>query len=1475
MARIISTKYSGWITLILILIAAILLFGAISLSSALSASATPSPTFTIKIPHGVEGTISVTLTNESDPYDEQTVYITDGSESASFNAYYDPDMLYTLNIAGMVGYEDYSEQHITGEWPDGYEINNLTVKIFSIITNVEPMEGGTVTSTVSDIPYGSDRTIRSEAASDYVIVSFIIDKDTPQAESVQNAVGKDIHEYLFEGITRNHTVYVVFAKKSGEVGFTFNSTDGTIADGRPGIIAFGGSIGFAQGVNPAKFTATANCEQPDGSGANYHIAEIKVNGVSLLAGATIDNNLDSYEYVFDTAITSPSVEVFVIFAIDTYTVTVDRDTNGSVGYDGADAPASILVAYGEEPSFEIMPNSEYTFSVLVSEEASDDNYQNVTGDPGATIYTMAAVKTDKTISILFDLIPTAPGGNIEDYLSFSPQPVCIEGADTITYFLPSNQTAEAMLLPVEGSGYQGIKYNNGSHASSFSFSDVTSGTILIDKDQYFGVAIQSNSGWRGPQRISLLKSAYIVFDGLKPTIDSIEISESNWTNAPVVTIYGLASDPQDASLDPASGVAKVVWSKGVPLTDDDVVRAEVTNVASMNDLGWYFEVSDEHNDVPYYVYAVDAVGNVSANEASVSVKIDRTSPEITGYYFGTEVHDDTSFMSEFMDSTELKYGFFFTRETVAVVKVEDSGPPSGLREVRYSLVSLQDETGVVVASGLESIDDDGLAKIPIPRDFKGKIVVEAFDNVGNFSDERTPLALVVEDTSPEINISNDTTTRYYDAAVNKLYISDMSLTVIVSDTGSGIGKIGYSQSAENESFTREIIKTNSTVYEVGDELEDGWTVIKTDANLVTEVTKTFTFSKDDNDIILIFDARDSSGNDAETAQSRKFTIDKTDPIINVVFRTDEAQNDNYYSANRIADVTVIERNFDSSLVKAVIENSFGQVPGLSAFTDISRTEHQAVIDFGEGDYTFDISSMDLGGHTATVNFSGGNEKSFFVDKTAPSIEENFIEFQATNQSFQDKHDSFNVDKTVNIRVTEHNFDPESVNLVVMRKEAGEPHNTVGFVDATDEVAGGRWEDSGDVHTISFTISRDAVYQVEITPVDLAGNAGAKRSTVVFEVDQTAPIVTAKNGSYVSEDDTEFLDIYPYSRKDEPVPTVEFYDKNIDHINYALTVYVPDHTNADVLTVIRPVQVYLDEDKDKLGVIQGNKFALPDFAKDGVYALELTAVDIAGNESLLNLNTYAKMIDQDVLAYILESSLEAKTGLYSFQYENGDAISKRPSSFSDIKIFVLAKKDTGVDIVLRDNNGEEMDTHPLAVVDNGTYGVSSYNFLLESRFFKENFQEDTDVLLHLTVKNQGNRIDLGTVHIDNIAPTCELPAEFNSWQWYHGEEDREITIFNINELIDEDQCKIYDNDNEIPFVYSDADNTVTFILTRGWHNVGIVLVDMAGNANNVQERAYIHVGYFWLWIIAIAFLVVIALMVFIVIRNRKKRKFEND
>lgn len=57
------------------------------------------------------------------------------------------------------------------------------------------------------------------------------------------------------------------------------------------------------------------------------------------------------------------------------------------------------------------------------------------------------------------------------------------------------------------------------------------------------------------------------------------------------------------------------------------------------------------------------------------------------------------------------------------------------------------------------------------------------------------------------------------------------------------------------------------------------------------------------------------------------------------------------------------------------------------------------------------------------------------------------------------------------------------------------------------------------------------------------------------------------------------------------------------------------------------------------------YTLDDFTTDGIYSAKLTAYDKAGNASILNDNTYVRMVDPTakVLAYIENSSRKNMKG----------------------------------------------------------------------------------------------------------------------------------------------------------------------------------------------------------------------------------------
>ncbi|MBE6843780.1 MAG: hypothetical protein E7510_13275 [Ruminococcus sp.] len=900
----------------------------------------------------------------------------------------------------------------------------------------------------------------------------------------------------------------------------------------------------------------------------------------------------------------------------------------------------------------------------------------------------------------------------------------------------------------------------------------------------------------------------------------------------------------------------------------------------------YLDISGKHE---WTFWATDNSGNESPQQKYVYY-IDNTMPEITEFQYRLAVSPDTAELEteskpavklgiEGFKIDDLNYGMYFNEDLKLKIFAKDISDSSGLKAISYKLISYDDINNPVDTEvGSKEIIHDhtgSYIEIDIEKGFKGIIIAHAVDNVMNVSEEKllTP-SVIVEDVPPEVEISYSSETVRKDNAGNDLYAEDMSVTVMITDKKSGIKNWKVSQTSEKN--TQLILSegkvqsdTSDKKWNIGDITEDGWKIEQTEANLVTVISKTFYFDSDDNDIMLEIDVNDNCDN-KKTEVTKKFTVDKTAPVIDI--QCSEGYNGTlYYNQSKPAsiNIAVTERNFDEELIRTIIENSYnGNIPQISFDSDpADNSRHTAVVTFPEGDYTFDIEGSDRAGFEAVVNKPYDGRRRFYVDETSPVVKTNFDTF---GQAGEDIY--FNSSKKAVISVREHNFDFENIGLKVYRKDAGSAHNSDYFTDTTYSFVGyADWvQDSADrdLYTVEFETDMDAVYKIEIYPYDKAGNApvfdSSRSDTEVYEIDTTMPEVKMKNGEFVSgkENEFEFLDIYSENSGDIVSPTVEFDDINYDYLEYTLVKFTPEYSNGKELDSI--------EAKSVTQKINEKKFTLTDFETDGIYAVEIIAFDKAGNKSVVNKNTYIRMKDNEVLAYIPDSNKKNKTGLYSFEYEDGKPISKRPDDFSDVEIFIISKNGNTPKIVLRDMNGDEKDTNLEPDVQNtDLYGATVYSYTLRSDFFIDNYQSDTDKELILTVKENENRIDLGNIHIDNIAPDAEVPEEFKSWHWYPGTEPREIVVTDINEILDYAQCKVYDNNEEIVFDYSEEEKTLRFTLSEGWHNVGIHLVDTAGNVYDVQEADNIYVGNMWSWIMAGSALLVGAGATVIVLKRKKR------
>lgn len=896
------------------------------------------------------------------------------------------------------------------------------------------------------------------------------------------------------------------------------------------------------------------------------------------------------------------------------------------------------------------------------------------------------------------------------------------------------------------------------------------------------------------------------------------------------------------------------------------------------------------------IEVVDNAGNVNTQpvdsegteylDAKPIYYRDIVKPSVVQFTFDPATSDDISEVSEFIE--QLEYGFYFKKGFDAVVSVTDEVPSSGLDRVVFRLVPYVD--GAEQEAELHEVKIlDGKAAYTIPAGFKGQIYAYAYDMVGNLSDVKTPQGFVIDDVAPVITIEplpdNSGKT---DENGNKLYTGTVQFRVTISDPKSGLKEISYSKASEQDSYDA-VVNTisNTDGYSENMLLANGWEITKTDVNLITEVSQVFTFNSDDNNIVMTFNATDRAANSCEPLNSEAFSIDTIAPEV-VISNSAELVNNMYYPGSTTFTITVTERNFDPGLMVATITNGFtGTIPSVSFQSNGSV--HTATVTFSEGDFEFSFSGEDRAGHSANISYNGGEVSNYFfemfnVDATSPVIKTNF-------GSFGDDADEeiyFNSEQIAVIEVIEHNFDASDMGIIVEVKDAGTGHSAddenwspIGY--STD------WKHDGDTHTLEIPFATDGVYKIRLAPIDRAGNKGVMEEgsvdhTPVYEIDTTAPVFYARNDKLSTEKGfvtSPYFAVYDEKLKDAASPTVEFTDLNFDKIEIEAQVYTPTYENGMELGAI----VMSPLAKELTKSIQSSKFTLNDFDKDGVYAFTFVAVDKAGNRSEVISDTYFRMVETDVLAYIYNTKKPTAagskdgTGYYSLVNEDGRAISKKAADFQNLDILVIKPTTDNLagTLVLREDENQYSPQEYLAIENKEISETATMSYIqLPGNYFSETFRDDSlDTRMYLSVSiREDVYLDLAAIHIDNEAPTATLPEEFKDWHNYFFKDEVTISLTDISETLDKNATKVYEcprdgERTEIPCTYDSETDTLSFTLSKGQHHIDITLVDEAGNEWNIDRVRYLQVGNFRLYIGG-AVLIVIAAGIGFFVWWKKKR-----
>jgi len=1002
-------------------------------------------------------------------------------------------------------------------------------------------------------------------------------------------------------------------------------------------------------------------------------------------------------------------------------------------------------------------------------------------------------------------------------------------------------------------------------------------------------------------------STLLQLENVKPSVEIIlpEINQYNVNGEiwyPSAFNYVVVASDKGSGLNNVSLNAKDPYNNtiydqyshsedGVVVDDQNVKFASPDTTTKYTDEARYNYGIDSEGHYLLVADSQDNAGNSASEDTDLSLKnkrekivhIDTKNPEITEFRFESKSENGS-------DIEYSTYGYYFKEDTIVRVYVKDEDVSSGINYVTlYRRESGQQEpiSMTVYASGTESWNSqEGYAEFKIEKGFKGQIWAIVVDNVASpdyFNDNfrhtsgmRYANGTIVEDAELHKNVSSIQINESSGVSPSNVYREkdtdivfynqDVPLIITVEDSFSGISEIEWSIANDGKQGTI-TVNESGEIQITGNEviIIDEDESIKRDSNLVTSLQFMVNVTSDTNDNLVSVNLTDNAKNKAEAATTKSYNIDKTKPIISSSI-TKETE---YYNKSQEIQVTIDERNFNSKDVVFIrttyILNEKGELEPHNEELALNWTsnsnEHIGTYEISDdGRYSYSVNYTDMAGNSG----DSVSHQSFVVDKTAPILKTNFSEFKTSNKEHYFGIDQIN--KSIEITIIEHNFDPNLADIKINRKDSGEAHDRTGM----KIVPKGTWSTDKDKHIFTIPFSNkddDGIYVISVTPYDLASNSAPSQESEIFEIDFTKPVISQRNGNSVSDTNKSYTNLEIFTDntgvEDGFIPSVAMTDKNLERIKYVLTVYTPEYTNGKEIGTITP-SMYKD-DVIKQIVEIGNEnaktkeavFTLPEFKKDGIYSFDLTAVDKAGNESVLCRNTSVLMMNSDVLAYITESkkadNIKDSTGWYSLQKDEKTPISKRPDDFQDLKITVFAPTDSKTNIVLRDQNGKTDDTG-LTTDDSGNmYAVGVYNYTLPGQFFIDNYPEGTNKDIYLraenTYKGKTSYISLAWIRIDALAPSCKVPSDLKKGKAFI-KNSKTYTITDISESLNPEECKVYDNGvlmTNFTYSESESDRSLSYTLGKGRHNLSFVLVDEAGNPYTVQEVSFIQVGLFYcLW-----------------------------
>ena len=598
---------------------------------------------------------------------------------------------------------------------------------------------------------------------------------------------------------------------------------------------------------------------------------------------------------------------------------------------------------------------------------------------------------------------------------------------------------------------------------------------------------------------------------------------------------------------------------------------------------------------------------------------------------------------------------------------------SGLKSIRYQVVNMGTVTQEGQLYAFEYATGSPLQS-QLLQEWNGSIVVDSIrnnsndvqiyvyaeDNSGNTSSGVNSIRIDI--TRPEIDISYDNNDGDTSFGNTVYFNADRTATIRIAE----------------RNFNPDDVRITLTNQDGQVPVISGWTYSPGSGNQDDAVyTATLTYSAD-GDYMFDIAYADQAGNESTTPDygnslaPQTFTIDKTQPVIQVTYDNNAAQNGNYYSADRTATITIHEHNFETSryTIQLTASDDGTNITAPTISSWVSNGDiHTATVQFSDdGYYEIGMAYTDMAGNQAEP-FATQN---FYVDKTVPYM---------TLQGIQNL--SANNEEVIGFRLvcTDTNFDVFEPVLTVVRLINGENVSEVYHFDSSEQIRNGM------VYIIN-NIPADGIYSLVCTAYDKAGNAynrliyldeNGQEISSVDATDVSTKLlefsVNREGSAYVLDDYTNEVSTSYYVKSVEE--DLVIFETNVDDLNE----YVIE-LNGNVL------QEGVDYTVEKSGgdgtwYIKKYIISKSLFEEEGEYKIVIYSKDKAENTAYSDIKGAGVSFVVDKTApYITVSGVE-QNGRYQVESQN---------------VTVIPKDDGGrlksLTIEVLDSDNEVKDGYPL-------------------------------------------------------------------------------------------------------------------------------------------------------------------------------------